>query len=111
MLHTIIISLYDFLWLYYYDYSWFLYDLISFWLYHAAVKKAYIANNICSRKSATTFGDLPDCSGADKRKHQSSASLAFVPGIAQMASNAENVSVWWRHQVFGKTETLKGRPN
>ena len=23
----------------------------------------YIATNVCSRKSATTFGDLPDCSG------------------------------------------------
>ena len=45
-------------------------------------------------------------SEADQRKHQSSASLAFVqagnsPGTgefpAQMASNAENVSIWWRH--------------
>ena len=44
-------------------------------------------------------------SGADQRKHQSSALLAFVRGIhrgpvnfpAQMASNAENVSIWWRH--------------
>ena len=43
-------------------------------------------------------------SDTDQRKHQSSASLAFVPGIhrgpvipAQMASNAENVSIWWRH--------------
>ena len=45
-------------------------------------------------------------SGADQRKHQSSASLAFVTGIhrartgeflAQMASNAENASIWWRH--------------
>ena len=44
-------------------------------------------------------------SDADQRKHQSSASLAFVggnsPGTgefpAQMASNAENVSIWWRH--------------
>ena len=41
---------------------------------------------------------------ADQRKHQSSASLAFVRGIhrsgefpAQMASNAENVPIWWRH--------------
>ena len=32
-------------------------------------------------------------SNADERKHQSSASLAFV----QMANNAENVSIWWRH--------------
>ena len=42
----------------------------------------------------------------DRRKHQSSASLAFVRGIHRgpvnsshtwMASNAENVSIWWRH--------------
>ena len=47
-------------------------------------------------------------SGADQRKHQSSASLAFVRGIhrwpvifpAQMASNAENVSIWWRHHEY-----------
>ena len=44
-------------------------------------------------------------SGANQRKHQSSVSLAFVQGIrrwpvnspAQRASNAENVSIWWRH--------------
>ena len=49
-------------------------------------------------------------SDADQRKHQSSASLAFVRRIhrrpmnsgefsAQMDSNAENVSIWWRHHV------------
>ena len=39
-------------------------------------------------------------SGEDQRKHQSSVLLAFVQGIefaAQMASNAENGSIWWRH--------------
>ena len=46
-------------------------------------------------------------SDPDQRKHQSSASLAFERGIhrgpvysAQMASNAENVSIWWRHHLF-----------
>ena len=38
-------------------------------------------------------------SDADQRKHQSSASLAFVRWI-QRASNAENVSIWWRHHVY-----------
>ena len=42
-------------------------------------------------------------SDADQGKHQSSASLAFVRGIhrgpEQMASYAENVSIWWRHHV------------
>ena len=38
-------------------------------------------------------------SDADQRKHQSSASLTGeFP--AQMASNAENVSIWWRHHNF-----------
>ena len=43
-------------------------------------------------------------SDADQRKHQSSTSLAIAgnsPGTgefpAQMASNAANVSIWWRH--------------
>ena len=42
--------------------------------------------------------------GADQRKHQSSASLAFEGNSlmtdefpAQRASNAETVSIWWRH--------------
>ena len=49
-------------------------------------------------------------SDADERKHQSSASLAFVWGIhrltgefpAQMTSNAENFSIWWRHHEFSR---------
>ena len=41
------------------------------------------------------------CSGTYQRKYQSSASLAFLRGIhrSQRASNAENVSIRWRHQV------------
>ena len=47
-------------------------------------------------------------SDADQRKHQSSASLAFVRGIhrgpvnspQKTASNAENVSIWWRHHAI-----------
>ena len=49
-------------------------------------------------------------SGTDQRKHQSSASLAFEffsPGFpAQRASNAENVSIWWRHHVWPKVDTV-----
>ena len=54
-------------------------------------------------------------SDADQRKHQSSASLAFYAGNspgtgefpAQMASDAENVSIWWRHhdeKIYGFSE-------
>ena len=39
-------------------------------------------------------------SGADQRKNQSSASLVTGEFPAQMASNAENVSIWWRHHVI-----------
>ena len=41
-------------------------------------------------------------SDADQRKHQSSVSLTFVTGEfpAQMASDAENVSIWWRHAIW-----------
>ena len=47
-------------------------------------------------------------SGADQRKHQSFARVTGFcagnsPGTdelpAQMVSNAENVSIWWRHHV------------
>ena len=37
-------------------------------------------------------------SDADQRKHQSSA--GEFP--AQMASNAENVSIWWRHHAIAR---------
>ena len=47
-------------------------------------------------------------SGADQRKHRSSASLAFVREFpAQMASNAENVSIWWRHHDRLKTNAVQ----
>ena len=47
-------------------------------------------------------------SGADQRKHQSSASLAFVTGefSAQMASYVENVSIWWRHHVLSQSNVI-----
>ena len=45
---------------------------------------------------------------SDQREHQSSTSMAFVRGIHRWpvnsphkkASNAENVSIWWRHHVL-----------
>ena len=43
---------------------------------------------------------------ADQRKHQSSASLAFVRGIHR-SSNAENISIWWRHHVDNITTTKR----
>ena len=65
-----------------------------------------IMGAIASQITSLTIVYSTVYSDADQRKHQSSASLAFVRGIhragefpAQMASNAENVSIWWRHHV------------
>ena len=52
-------------------------------------------------------------SATDQRKHQRSASLAFVRGIhrwpvnspAQMASNAESDSISWRHHALASIDT------
>ena len=49
------------------------------------------------------------CSTVYSGTDESSASLAYVRGIhhdrytflAQLASNAENVSIWWRHHQIG----------
>ena len=54
---------------------------------------------------------------ADQRKHQSSASLAFVRGIHlspvnspyKRASNVENVSIWWRHHGSRITMSIPWR--
>ena len=53
-------------------------------------------------------------SDADQRKYQSSVSLNFVWGVhretgefpAQMASYAENVSIWWRHHDISAARKL-----
>ena len=45
-------------------------------------------------------------SDADQRKHQSSASLAFVWGIHR--GYAENVSIWWRHHDIVASECKSG---
>ena len=64
-----------------------------------------IMGTIASQISSHTIVYSTVYSDADQRKHQSSASLAFVWGIyrgpvnSQMASNAKNVSIWWRHHV------------
>ena len=40
------------------------------------------------------------CSGADQRKHQSSASPVTDEFPTQRVSNAEKVSIWWCHHGF-----------
>ena len=66
-----------------------------------------IMGAIASQITSLTIVDSTVYSSADQRKHQSSASLAICAGNspvtgefpAQMASNAENVSIWWRHHA------------
>ena len=71
-----------------------------------------IMGAIACQITSLTIVYSTDYSDADKRKHQSSASLAFLRGIhrgpvnsphAQMAIDAENVSIWWRHHVLDKS--------
>ena len=66
-----------------------------------------ITSTMASQITSLTIVHSTVYSGADQSKHQSSAPLAFVRVIhrgtgefsAQMASNAENVSTWWRHHA------------
>ena len=44
------------------------------------------------------------CSGPEQRKHQSSVSPVTGEFPAQKASNAETVSIWWRHHDFTNRE-------
>ena len=59
-------------------------------------------NNIIMGAMATQITSLTIVystffSGANQRKHQSSASLAFVREIQRWPVNVENISIWWRH--------------
>ena len=72
--------------------------------YHNLHYNDAIMDSMTSQITSLTIVYSVVYSGADQRKHQSSASLAFVWGIhrdrwipPQMASNTENVSIWWRH--------------
>ena len=72
-----------------------------------------IMGAIASQITSLTIVYSTVYSDADQRKHQGSASLAFCAGNspatgefpAQMASNAEKVSIWWRHHVIGSYTT------
>ena len=52
-----------------------------------------------SRTTGVSIVFSTACSGAYQREHQSCVSLHFVTGEfpAQRPSDAENVSIWWRH--------------
>ena len=56
-----------------------------------------IMGAIASRITSLTIVYPTVCSDADQRKHQSSVSLGTGEFPAQMASNADFFSIWWRH--------------
>ena len=65
-------------------------------------------DTIASQITSLTIVYATVYSGADQRKHQLRVSGLFVfTGTgefpAQMASNAENASIWWRHHDFYQT--------
>ena len=60
-----------------------------------------IMGAMASQITSLTIAYWTICSYSDQRKQQSSVSLAFVREFpAQMASYAENVSIWWCHHVL-----------
>ena len=86
-------------------------DFLLRWHYSDVIMSA-----MASQITGVTIVDSTVCSGADQRKHQSSASLAFVRGNdrwfpAQRTRNADNVlmtSLWcgmfcWLFYSFFKT--------
>ena len=66
-----------------------------------------IMGTIVSQITSPTIVYSAVYSGADQGKHQSSESCGEFTRTgefpAQMASNAENVSIWWRHHEFNLT--------
>ena len=77
---------------------------ILFPLQYTSLQWAWRASQITNLKIAhSTF-----YSGADQRKHQQLCVTGLCAGNspvtgefpAQRASNAENVSIWWRHHVY-----------
>ena len=85
--------------------QWCLYRISrSKWKYYAILQWRH-NGRVASQISSLTIVYSTVNSDADQRKHQSSASLAFVWGNstatgefpAQRVSNAENVSILWRH--------------
>ena len=78
-------------------------NVISSYHYNDVIMSA-----IASQITSLTIVYSTVYSDADQRKHQSSASLAFVRGIHRWPVNSphkwpvtrQNVSIWWRHHGY-----------
>ena len=86
---------------------------VIYWKFYGAYNNTphyddIIMSAVASQITSLTIVYSTVYSGADQGKHQSSAWLAFVRvihrglhrGPAQTASDADNVSIWWRHNDF-----------
>ena len=75
--------------------------------WHQIYNRDVIMGAIASQITSLTIVCTTVYSDGDKRKHQSSASLAFVRGIHRGQVNSphkwpvtrKKVSIWWRHHV------------
>ena len=65
-----------------------------------------IMGTIASQITSLTIVYSTVYSDVGQRNYQSSASLAFVRGIhrRQVASNAEIMTIWWRHHDKGEIQ-------
>ena len=87
-----------------------LYDLILFYKHCNDVIMIVMASQIIG----VSIVCLTVCSGADHRKHQSSALLAFVMGIHQWQEDPPHkgpvtrkfLSIWWRHHETGRMQCI-----
>ena len=73
-----------------------------------------LMNAMASQGTGVSIVCLTVCSGVDQRKHQSSALLALCEGNSPVTggfphkgpTNAENVSICWRHHVLCQTVSI-----
>ena len=94
----------------------FFHRLKTAWAFHWTRRDNHycdvIMDAVASQITSLTIVYSTVYSDEDQRKHQSSASLAFVRETgefpAQTTSNAENVSIWWRHHETRVTFVSSG---
>ena len=73
------------------------------WRYRFGPFSDVIMSAMASQITGVSIVYSTVCSGADQRNHHRSASLAFVGEFpSQRASDAENVSIWWRHHEISR---------
>ena len=70
-----------------------------------------ITSAMVSQITGVSIGYSTVCSGVDQRKYQSSASPVTGKFPEQRTSNAENISIWWRHHVISKRGSSKKSQN